>query len=208
MCLTPTHSLVMIDQATFGSIEKIWGPHRLDCFAAMNNTQLPEYVSFRPDPYALYSDFMSRTAPKDRLYCFPPFNLILALLSKFDREELSGTIIVPFWPTSPWWPVLLKRLSGWPLLLPPDCSHQPRGIFEGNNSMIPNLQLLACPISGTSTRVEVFQKLLGRTLSESSSKGLTAKYRLWMDKNATFESTRGSELLELMELSSSQSKVS
>ena len=39
-------------------------PH-LDCFATKNNTQLPKYISYQPDPFATYLD------PLEILYFLP-----------------------------------------------------------------------------------------------------------------------------------------
>ena len=43
----------MLEPSAFAKLNLVWGPHRIDCFAAMNNYHLPHYVSWLSDPFAL-----------------------------------------------------------------------------------------------------------------------------------------------------------
>ena len=45
------------------------------------------------------------------MYIFSPFNLITRILRKIKEDcTPKALIIVPFWPVSPWYPVLMEML--------------------------------------------------------------------------------------------------
>ena len=48
----------------------------LDCFTLRLNTQLPKYISNKPDPYAYLIDAFSVHWGFYKYYLFPPFSLI------------------------------------------------------------------------------------------------------------------------------------
>jgi len=52
-------------------IQKTWGPFSVDLFAARNNTQLPLYYSFRPDPGALAVDAFFPEMEYGNSLCIP-----------------------------------------------------------------------------------------------------------------------------------------
>ena len=87
------------------------------------------------------------------LYAFPPFSLITRVLQKVKRGRSTGVIIVPSWPTQVWWPVLMKMITGKPVLLASKVtlltlpSHP-----EEWHRLLPRLKLQACKISGVDTQ--------------------------------------------------------
>jgi hypothetical protein len=198
---------LMLDTRIFAKLDLLWGPHAVDCFATMNNSQLEHYVSWLPDPYALHTDFMSQEAPEGILYAFPPFSMILQTLTKLEREFRTATLIVPFWPTRPFWPVLLNLLSDWPILLTKNALSLPKGVFDPTVSP-PDLQLLACSISGTQRKRRDFQDLRGSMASEPTNATTKENLRRFQHMNALFVSTRSTELLDLILLPSSRWKAS
>ena len=66
------------------------------------------YVSWRPDPEAQFVDAFSCSWSQEQFYAFPPFTLILRCLKKTKMEDGEGIIIVPVWPTQPWYPKLMS----------------------------------------------------------------------------------------------------
>lgn len=141
---------------------------KVDLFASRHNNQLPKFVSWRPDPDAIavnayVLDWRNLGEP----YMFPPPILIGRTLTKLHREKIASAILIsPFWPTRPWWPLLLESLTQIPLLLP-----QSRSLLTnptGDPHPLSNLQqirLLACPISGNSSKAEAFRTNLSRLFS-------------------------------------------
>jgi len=66
----------MLDTGVFNKINNIWGPLSLDLFASRTNSQLYRYVSWKPDPYALYIDAFTGIWNNEYFFAFPPFSLI------------------------------------------------------------------------------------------------------------------------------------
>ncbi|XP_066262382.1 uncharacterized protein [Euwallacea similis] len=53
-------------------------------------------------------------------YCFPPFSVILKVLQKIINEHARGIVVVPFWPSQPWYPVFTSLLEDHPTMIDPD----------------------------------------------------------------------------------------
>ena len=86
---------------------------KIDLFASRLSAQLPQYVSWRPDPDALTMDWALFKG-----YAFPPFNLIPTDLNKVSQDKADIILVAPVWPAQPWWPLLLSLLIEHPVLLP------------------------------------------------------------------------------------------
>jgi len=43
----------------FHQIDQMWGPHTVDLFASRNNTQLPRFISWKPDPQAVATNALT-----------------------------------------------------------------------------------------------------------------------------------------------------
>jgi hypothetical protein len=180
----------------FKKIDLVFGPHQVDGFAAMENHQLKQYVSWRPDPYSMYPDLFSRKFPRGQVYCFPPFILVLRLLTKISQEERVATVVLPFWKGQPFWPVMLSLLTEWPAILPLESLKSPRGIF--NRDRIQQHQLLVCSLSGNLEDRTAFQEMRSNTHFDATSPTLPLGLRPSRTITDTFPSTRYSELRELI----------
>ena len=116
-----------------------------------------------------FVDAFSCSLSEEQFYAFPPFSLILRCLKEIEMEEGEGIIIVPAWPTQPWYPKLMSLLVETPRLLPvtrgtlflPSRPSQPHPM-EGK------LKLIACKLSGNPLRSKAFLQKLPRL---SSSRG-------------------------------------
>ena len=108
----------MLRPDLFQLLTKIWGEPSIDLFASRLNAQVPCYASWRPDPDATYVDAFSISWKKQFFYAFPPFSLIARCLQKIAMEEAEGLMIVPFWPTQPWYSQLLHLITDIPRTLP------------------------------------------------------------------------------------------
>jgi hypothetical protein len=51
-------------------------------------------------------------------YAFPPFCVILRTLKKIIHDKAQGTLVVPYWPSQPWFP-LLEKLTTDRIILEP-----------------------------------------------------------------------------------------
>ena len=82
----------------FLSFVELWGKPAIDLFASRLNAQLSCYASWKPDPGAS-SEYC--------FFAFPPFSMHPRCQQKIEQEEAEGILVVPNWPTQPWYPWLL-----------------------------------------------------------------------------------------------------
>ncbi len=101
----------------FRDICQVLGKPDIDLFATRLNAQLPRYVAWKPDPGAESVDAFVQSWGTLFSYIFPPFNLISRVLKKIESERAKAIVIVPFWPTQPWFPKFLKLCSDPPHVL-------------------------------------------------------------------------------------------
>lgn len=93
----------------FLEITNTFGSPDIDLFASRSNTKCEKFVSWKADPYAYCVDAFTIKWSDQFFYAFPPFAIILKTLRKIITDKAVGIIVVPNWPTQPWYPVF-KRL--------------------------------------------------------------------------------------------------
>ena len=146
----------------FAQIITHWGTPEIDLFATRINTQLPKFVSWKPDPASCFVDAFTISWNSLYFYAFPPFCQIHRCLQKILEEQVpQGIVILPLWPTQVWWPQLVKMLIAIPFVLPKQedllsLSHSPRTLHPLRRK----LTMLACLLSGNPSRIEEFQRQL------------------------------------------------
>lgn len=106
------------DQA-FDIIAKELGPFDMDLFASLLNTKCDSYVSWIPDPGSLAVDAFTLSWKDCYFYAFPPFILIPRVLRKIINDKAEGILVVPWWPSQPWFPLFRRLLASEPLILGP-----------------------------------------------------------------------------------------
>ena len=79
----------MLCPKIFKKINKEMGPLHVDLFASRLTTQLPCYVSWRPDPAAMTCDAFSLDWSLVKGYANPPWNLIGKVLSQVRSQQTS-----------------------------------------------------------------------------------------------------------------------
>ena len=132
---------------------------KIDLFASRLNTQLPVFVPYRPDPDAKIIDAFS-IKWTESFYAFPPFSIIGRVVQKITLEESTGLLIVPFWPTQPWYSSLLKILIGVPTILPCRKDLLIHLTEKSTHPIWQRLTLLVCPVSGKDWQIQNFQQNL------------------------------------------------
>ena len=148
----------MLHVDIFRNICETYGTPDIDLFASRLNAQLTRYVSWKPDPTAEAIDAFTINWGNLFFYAFPPFSLILRCLQKVEQDQADGIIIVPKWPTQPWFSKLLHLLIDTPLILPntKGCLTQPT---TGKNHPLRNqMFLLCCRLSGKCFKTADFQR--------------------------------------------------
>ena len=88
-----------------------WGPYTIDRFASFYNTQLPRFNSRFWNPGSEAVDaFTCDWGGENNWWC-PPIYLIPRILGHAQEIHAEGTIIVPQWPSAPFWPMLFASGS-------------------------------------------------------------------------------------------------
>ena len=147
-----------------------------DLFAARFNTQLKQFVSWKPDPGAWFYNAFPRPWSDLVLYVFPPFSLMGEVLAKIQENQVQKAIVIaPFWSTSHWYPTLLSTLFMRPRLLPRRPGLlivNPIEIHSLKDSLIP----AAWPVSSNNSLTQAFlnaQPTLSSTLGVQEHKNST-----------------------------------
>ncbi len=102
----------------FKALDERWGPHTMDRFADVKNTQLPVYNSRYMDPQSSGVDALSQTdwAQHNNWVC-PPFRLLPRILQVLQDQWAVATVVAPWWPAQPFHQRLLSMSIAPPVRL-------------------------------------------------------------------------------------------
>ena len=164
----PDASDYMLNRSLFRKLAGKWHMET-DLFASQWNAQLPDFVTWRPEPGAMAVDAFSLNWRELKAFAFPPFSLIHRCLSKVVRERASLVLIAPIWPSQTWFPLLAGLACDHPVRLPnlkdllisADGTPHPLLISGG-------LNLAAWRLSGDCSRREAFRSQLWHCWNEQS----------------------------------------
>ena len=92
---------------------------QVDLFATQLNNQLPCYVSPFPDPAAWKTDALSFSWQGLKAYAFPPISIVSQVIEKVLNTDCVILLVAPYWPSQPWFPVMLSLLVEYPIRLTP-----------------------------------------------------------------------------------------
>ena len=96
-----------LNPSVFEELCLIWGKPEIDLFASPTNKKCDKFVSFYFHSDAFHQDAFSMNWTNTNIYLFPPFSCVSRCLTKLRQEKPSRCILlVPRWPTQPWWPLL------------------------------------------------------------------------------------------------------
>ncbi|KAI6660721.1 Reverse transcriptase/ribonuclease h/methyltransferase [Oopsacas minuta] len=121
---------------------------------------LDNFVSWRPDPEAWgVNAFVLNWKHLGALYLFIPMILIGRTLSNISEDMIEvAIIVVPFWASRPWWPLLLQLLIHLPTLLPhASCLLTNRNGESHPQITTKQIKMLTCLISGNYSQAEEIQ---------------------------------------------------
>lgn len=102
----------------------------VDWFASESRHLVPQFASRTADPSASFVDAMSQTWTERVGIWVPPFNLIPRVLSKIGDEQAHGLVVVPFWPSRPWYGTLKSMAMTLPTHLPFDAYRPALGVDQ------------------------------------------------------------------------------
>lgn len=90
----------------FSQCNTLWGPYTIDRFANYFNTKLERFNSRFWNPGTEVVDAFSVPWYNEQNWLVPPPQLVLRTLKHLSLCRASGTLVVPEWPTAPFWPIL------------------------------------------------------------------------------------------------------
>ena len=101
----------------FLSLNHRWGPHSVDCFANYYNHKLPRFFSRFWNPNTAGVDFFIQPLRGENCWVVRPVSIVPRVLHYMKSQNAVGTVILPFWPSAHYWPLLtnkyLKYISGY-----------------------------------------------------------------------------------------------
>lgn len=135
-------------QTAFKQIEQEFGPFTVDLFASRINTKCKQFCSRFPDPEAKTVDAFTVSWKNEAFYAFPPFALILRTLRKIINDKATGIVIVPLWPTQPWYPLFTSMLVEPTITFKPNQTLLISPYRDRSHPLAPHLSLVAGKLSG------------------------------------------------------------
>ena len=107
----------MLSRQVFTKIRDMFGQPDIDLFASRLNTQLADYVSWKPDPQAKFVDAFTVEWANLFFYAFPPFCLLPRCVQEFTQEQATGILVIPLWTTQPAFSTVLYMLIDVPWIV-------------------------------------------------------------------------------------------
>jgi hypothetical protein len=96
-----------------------WGRPSIDWFASLENRRVQRFATRSPSLSATVVNAFSVPWQTERLgLMVPPFAMIARVVAKLVDERAPTMLVVPYWPTQTWWP-LLTQIATDHFFLPP-----------------------------------------------------------------------------------------
>ena len=138
---------------------------RVDLLAGRLNHQVETFVSWKPEAEAWAVDAFSLNWKDIMFYAFPPFSVLGWVLSKIKTEQASGILVLPLWPTQPWFPVMMDLLMDLLMDHPRLVKPNPNNLLIKGNPMLlhplhTKLSLLVTLLSGQPLETLAYRKAL------------------------------------------------
>jgi hypothetical protein len=115
---TPDKFNWMLNPGLFSVIDVLWGPHQVDRFATLQNTQLHRFNSRFWEPMTEGVDAFAQSWSGENNYINPPWVLLPRVVEKIIQDKAWATIIAPEWPSQPWFSRMMTILVDEPAYLP------------------------------------------------------------------------------------------
>ena len=153
---------------------------------------MPNYQCFIPScPEATHINAFSISWQGRNFHAFPLFAVIGKVLHKIVLDTARGIIVVPYWPTQPWYSLLIKLLIDITILL-----YSSKTLFQHPAKSKPyplakKLNLLACVISSKNQEQQTFQQESIRIIQQSRRPSTTKTYDNYIGKWKVFCRKRG-----------------
>ena len=73
-----------------------------DLFTSRLNTELPEFISYQPDPESKAVNALTQLWTDLKFYAFPPFICLPRVIQNIWQDRAEGILVVPDWPIQLW----------------------------------------------------------------------------------------------------------
>jgi hypothetical protein len=90
----------------FNLLERVVGPHTIDCFASNVTAKLSKFYSKFWCEGTSGVDCFAFNWAGENAWLVPPINCIAKTVSHCELHRVKGTMIIPKWKSSPFWPFL------------------------------------------------------------------------------------------------------
>jgi hypothetical protein len=97
---------LQLNPRLFAHLQARLGPHTIDRFAYVLNTQLPWFNARWRDPECEDVDCLHLPDTawlRENKYCNPPWTALPALAAKLGQSHATATVIAPYWPSKTWY---------------------------------------------------------------------------------------------------------
>ena len=100
-----------LSHSTFRELDAIWGPHTVYRFASHYNSQLPRFNSRFWNPGSEAVDAFTLDWSDENNWLCPLVYLVPRVIQHARKCKAQGTLVVPEWPSAPFWPILFPEES-------------------------------------------------------------------------------------------------
>ena len=98
-----------VTDSFFHKIDNIWGKHTVDRFANFENKKICRFNSKFWTPGSLGIDAFTFDWGQDNNWLVPPIYLVPRVIHQLRINRACGTLIVPKWRSSAFWPMLIDE---------------------------------------------------------------------------------------------------
>ena len=111
------------------------------------------YVLWHPDPESKADAF--------NLSWAKPFSLVAKSISKIIQEKASGIMVIPWWLTQNWYPIMTQSSADYRMILLQKKTTLTLPLHKNKSYLLfPEIQLLAILLSGKQWEIESLQRKL------------------------------------------------
>ena len=101
----------MLHPVIFEQLNALWGPHDVDRFANYHNRQLERFNSRFWNPQSEAVDAFTVNWHGENNWWCPPVTIVPRVIQHACKTKAEGTLIVPQWPSAPFWPMLFPAAN-------------------------------------------------------------------------------------------------
>ena len=97
-----------LSDSFFKLLNERWGPFTLDCFANYYNKKVDRFFSLFNSPNCEGVDAFTFNWEGENCLLVPPVCVVGMTLQHLRLCNARGVLVVPFWPSAAFWPLLIK----------------------------------------------------------------------------------------------------